>query len=99
MFFFHLFNPLLSAICYVFLAPKTRLDQKVLFLTPLPPALYGVVYALNVIVLHTWQDFYGFTFGGSNWAALLSTIVLLSATFGIGVSLDFLRLKQSPSEK
>ena len=93
MFFFHLLSPVLAAVCYVLFAPKTKLNKNALFLTLVPPAVYGVMYALNVVVLQTWHDFYGFTFGGNNWTVLPVFAVILLATFGIGALLDYLRCK------
>jgi hypothetical protein len=96
MFFFHLLNPLLAATNYVFFMPKTKLKGGTLFLTLIPPMIYAAIYAPNVIIFHTWHDFYGFTFGGNNWAVLPVFTVILLATFGTGALLDYLRLKIKP---
>ena len=93
MFFFHLLNPLLATASYVFFAPKTKLKKNTLFLTLIPPTIYAIIYAPNVMIFHTWHDFYGFTFGGQNWAALPVFIVILLATFGVGALMDYLRGK------
>lgn len=94
MFFFHLFNPLLSAFAIVFLAPETKLTKKDCLFALIPPFLYAIPYVLNVVFLHTWYDFYGFTFGGKNWTVLPVFAVVSLITFGIATGLAYLHNKQ-----
>ena len=64
MFFLHFFNPILAAITLIFFADSHELTLKSRFLSLLPPAIYAIPYVINVVILKTWIDFYGFTFGG-----------------------------------
>lgn len=90
MFFFHLFNPLLSAFALIFLTPKTKFTVKECFFAIIPPVAYAIPYVLNVVILHTWYDFYGFTFGGKNWTVLPVFLVVSLVTFGIASGIAFL---------
>ena len=94
MFFFHLFNPLLSAFAIIFLAPETKLTKKDCLFALIPPFLYAIPYVLNVVFLHTWYDFYGFTFGGKNWTVLPVFAVVSLITFSIATGLAYLHNKQ-----
>ena len=95
MFLFHFFNPFLSALVIIFLAPKTKLTKKDCLFSLLPPLIYSVPYILNVVILKTWYDFYNFTFGGNNWVILPVFLVISGVTFGIATLLAFLHNKQS----
>lgn len=90
MFFFHFFNPFLSAAALIYLTPSTKLTKKDRLFALLPPFLYAIPYILNVAILHTWYDFYGFTFGGNNWAILPVFTVISLVTFGIASLLAYL---------
>jgi len=90
MFFFHFFNPFLSAAAFIYLTPAIRFAKDDGYPALLPPAIYAVPYILNVVILHTWYDFYGFTFGGKNWAIIFVFIVISSVTFSISRLLVYL---------
>ena len=90
MFFFHFFNPFLSAAAFIYLTPAIRFAKDDGYMALLPPALYAVPYILNVIILHTWYDFYNFTFGGKNWAVVFVFIVISSVTFSVARLLVYL---------
>ena len=83
MFFFHFFNPFLSAIAFIFFTSKEKLGIRNCLFALIPPAAYAVPYILNVVILKNWYDFYGFTFGGNNWAVPLVFIVIAGIVFSI----------------
>lgn len=87
MFFFHFFNPFLSAAAFVFFTKKEKLGLKKCFFALIPPAVYAVPYILNVVILQNWYDFYGFTFGGNNWAVPIVFIVISAITLTIAILL------------
>ena len=97
MFFFHFFNPLLASYALIYLTPKERLTRKDCLFAMLPTAFYAIPYVLNVVILHTWYDFYNFTFGGNNWAIIPVFIVISLIIFGIASLLAFLHNKKSTS--
>lgn len=90
MFFFHFFNPFLSAAAFIYLTPKIKFARPDCLLSLIPPIAYAGPYILNVIILENWPDFYHFTFGGHNWAILPVFIVISSVTFGIAALLAHL---------
>ncbi|MDO4741776.1 MAG: hypothetical protein Q4A79_00135 [Candidatus Saccharibacteria bacterium] len=104
MFFFHFFNPVLAAFALVFLLGH-RLKFYDCYLSILPPAIYSVPYSINVVLLTTWPDFYGFTFGGHYLFVPLVFIAICLFTFGIATALasahNFFLTKSTPrtSEK
>lgn len=81
MFFFHFFNPFLSAAAFIYLTPAIRFARPDCFLALIPPIAYAGPYILNAIILQNWPDFYNFTFGGHNWAILPVFIVISTITF------------------
>ena len=89
MFFFHFFNPFLSAVAFIYLTPAIRFARPDCLLALLPPIAYAGPYILNVVILHNWYDFYNFTFGGHNIAILPVFIVISLVTFGIASGLVF----------
>ena len=94
MFFFHFFNPFLSAFTFIFLTPKEKIAKKSCFFAVIPTAAYAVPYVLNVVILKTWVDFYGFTFGGHVWTVFPVFLVMSGITLGIAALLAFLHNKQ-----
>jgi len=44
-----------------------------------------------VVVLQTWQDFYGFTFGGSMAASVLACVVMMLFAFLVAAVLRYLQ--------
>ena len=87
MFFFHFFNPFLSAAAFIYLTPKIKFTRPDCLFALLPPIAYAAPYILNVIILEAWPDFYNFTFGG-HYIAILPVFIAISAvTFGIATAL------------
>lgn len=87
MFFFHFFNPFLSAFAFITLTPNVKFSYKECLFAILPPAAYAIPYILNVVILHTWFDFYGFTFGGQIWPVPLIFLLISAITCGIAALL------------
>lgn len=87
MFFFHFFNPFLSAAAFIYLTPRIKFVRPDCFLALLPPIAYAAPYILNVVILQNWPDFYHFTFGGHYFAILPVFIMISSVTFGIATAL------------
>lgn len=87
MFFFHFFNPFLSAISFIFFTGEEKLGVKNCLFALIPPACYAIPYILNVVILKNWYDFYGFTFGGHAWATFPVFIIISLVTFSIATLL------------
>ena len=57
------------------------MGRKAVFLSALPMAVYGAVYAWEVVAVKLWDDFYGFVQNG-NWAG--AYVLLLAAVLLLG---------------
>lgn len=90
MFFFHFFNPFLSAAAFIYLTPSIKFARPDCLLALLPTFAYAVLYVCNVIILGNWYDFYGFTFGGHTIAVVPVFIVMSSVTYSIAATLAHL---------
>ncbi len=91
MFFLHFLTPVLTMGAYIFGEDEFKLKLKENFMGIIPMLIYAVVYLINAVILKTWSDFYGFTFGGHNWAIVPVITVVLIVTFGIGTLLILAR--------
>ena len=89
MFFLHFFNPVLSAITYVFFSGKFKATMRDRLLAMLTPIIYGAPYIICVAIIHVWPDFYGLTFGGRNYLIFLVFAVFCAFIFGISSLLAF----------
>lgn len=83
MFFFHLVNPILSAYSFLYLFNGAKINKTSRLLCFIPPMLYASVYATYVLILHDWEDFYNFTFGGNYWLAAVLALVSITAIYTI----------------
>ena len=88
MFLYHLFNPILVVASFILLK-KPHLNIKESFVGIIPMVLYGIVYSSTVLT-HTWEDFYGFTFGGNWWAILVVLPIMICVTYLISLGLTLL---------
>ena len=81
--FFHMHAgaPLMSFCSFVFLEGTEKLQLKNALFTVIPPALYGIVYFTEVVIIGKdnggWWDFYQFNNGGMWYISVI--VVLLSA--------------------
>ena len=96
-FFMHLITPLLAIFGFIFCEKSDTFSFKNTFWGLIPTALYSIVYVIMVVFVGKenggWEDFYGFTFGGHLWAAPLSAIAMLLATYGCASLIWFLHKK------
>ena len=99
MFFFHFFNPVLAAITLIFFTSKGHLGRGACFFALIPPALYAVLYIINVVFLQTWNDFYGFTFGGRYYLVPLVILVVCLIVFAIASGLAHLHNRINQARK
>ena len=83
MFFFHLVNPVLATYSLLCLFRGTRINKTSRLLCFVPPIFYSMVYSTHVLILHDWEDFYNFTFGGNYALAVLSASVNSIAIYTI----------------
>lgn len=95
-FFFHLVNPLLCIISYIFFESDCKLNKKGYIILLSPVILYIIFYILN-IYLHegvkniTYKyDFYGFTSGYLINSIFVVPIILFIITF-ISITLNWLK--------
>lgn len=90
-FFLHVLTPILAIISFVLCEKIKNFKLKDTLLGIIPVFLYSILYITMVVFVGEanggWTDFYGFTFGGTSWAAFISAVVMLSATFGLSVSI------------
>lgn len=90
MFFLHFFNPILSAITYIFLSGNKKATLNDRLLAIIPPVLYAAPYIICVVFLRVWPDFYGLTFGGKDYLLFVVLAVFLILIFSISSLLAFL---------
>lgn len=84
----HLICPLLAIVSYLFFECGQGTSFKMVLLNSLygliPVVLYGGVYLVQVVILESWSDFYGFNRGGM-W--YISIIAMLMAAYAISLML------------
>lgn len=93
MFFLHFLNPILSAVTFILFTGSNKLPKYSKFIATLPITIYAIPYCLNVIILHTWPDFYGVTFGGRYYLTPIVFITFWLLSFIIATTLTKLRQK------
>lgn len=84
MFFLHFLTPVLAIATYIVGPAEYTFKRKENFLGLIPLTLYAIVYVTNAVILETWSDFYGFTFGGHKQVVVPVLIVIYIVTFFIG---------------
>lgn len=96
-FFLHILTPILAIVSFVLCEKIKNFKLKHTLLGIIPVFLYSILYLTMVVIIGEanggWPDFYGFTFGGITWAAFISAIVMLGATFGLSVSIFAIQKK------
>ncbi len=98
MFFFHFFSPLVGAATYVFLLDnKIGRLGKILVLAPI--FAYAIFYVVCICILHLWNDFYNFTFGGRYYITPLVFFAVCFVTYSTASLLSFLQQKLLQSRK
>jgi len=91
LFFLHFFNPLLAAITFIFTTNKSKIGFRTRLLTTLPIIAYAIPYFTCVMVLKTWPDFYGLTFGGRLYITPIVLVVFIIVSLVISSVLVKLR--------
>lgn len=89
MFFFHFLNPLLALSVFLFFVRGEKLTWKIDFFGMIPMVIYSIVYSVCVLT-QKWNDFYGFTFGGKQWAMPLSLLVMYIFTYLVSFLTSFI---------
>lgn len=88
--FLHLLCPILGIISYCFLECEIDTKRRVIFLAIIPMVVYGVIYALMVLVFKKWSDFYGFNQNDKYW---ISIILMLIAMLLIALIIYYINKK------
>lgn len=91
----HLTTPLLSIIALM-LGKEDKITKKQALWALLPVMIYSFVYLINVVFLHIWTDWYGFTFGGKY--AFVPLVMLCMYAFTAAVAMLEYRLKEKPDK-
>ena len=73
--FMHLITPLLMIISFCCAECRGEMRFKDTFLGLIPTVLYGAVYALEVLIVKGWSDFYFFNDGGK-WYIYMPAMVV-----------------------
>jgi len=92
--FFHIINPLLTAVIFVFFMPGEKISLKESLLGMIPLVLYAVFYSIFVLT-GVWTDHYNFTFGGNYWAIAIALPSVLLSSFLVNWGLSSLSNKLS----
>ena len=95
MFFLHFFNPILSAVIYIFFSGRKKATIKECVLSLIPPAIYAAPYVICVVIIHIWPDFYGLTFGGKDYLLFLVIVIFGAITFSISSLLAYCHNRQT----
>ena len=90
--FFHIINPLVTIVIFLFLIPGERITLKESIIGVIPLAIYSFFYT-NLVPFRIWDDFYYFTFGGHYWVAVFVFPSVLGIGFLINWLLSFLDRK------
>ena len=83
MFHFHFLNPLLAVAGIILCRSEKRYTRAMWWCAAIPVFVYSIVYLINVVFLKTWNDFYGFTFGGK----MFMVPVVMAAIYGLSMAL------------
>lgn len=85
MFFLHFLTPALCIVTFIIENERFEFKKKENILGLIPLTLYAIVYVTNAVILKTWSDFYGFTFGGRNWVVPIVLTIIFIVTYLIGL--------------
>ncbi|MCQ2530391.1 MAG: hypothetical protein MJ086_03965 [Lachnospiraceae bacterium] len=94
VFVLHFSTPVLSIISTCFLEKDFPITKKQALWGLVPTAVYAAVYAIMVIVVKRWYDWYGFTFGGRFELAPVAIIGMLLVTLAIALVERLIRNKK-----
>lgn len=85
--FLHCITPILAIVSTCVLATFDKMKFRYTFCGLIPSLLYSIAYMIAVLGTKTWDDYYGFTFGGKMWTVPLSLIGTQLATYIFSVGL------------
>ena len=86
MIFTHFLTPVICSIVFVLFLKHEKINFKEAMFGVIPMALYASVYS-PMVLTHTWDDFYGFTFGGNGWLIFLVLPIMICVTYLISFGL------------
>ncbi len=92
--FFHIINPLLSVVLFIFLLPGEKISLKESLFGTIPLVLYSIFYTIFVFT-GVWTDHYNFTLGGHYWAIFIALPIVLGVSFLFNWGLSALNAKLS----
>ncbi len=82
-FFLHLFNPILSILCFIRFEKTNRIPFRLTFVGIVPMVLYAVYYVAETLThirdgaIMEGYDWYGFFFAGASSALIVVPILVL----------------------
>lgn len=80
--YLHVVNPLLCLVSFIFFERAERFPFRDCFIALIPTIIYGAVYAICVVFLEIWPDFYRF-YIGKLWP--VSALAMFGGAFIIAV--------------
>lgn len=94
IFALHLSTPLLAIVCFTAFEREGELPRSSCLWALLPTVIYSIVYAVMVVFVGRWDDWYGFTFGGKLYLAPASMLVMYLVTYVVALILHALRKRK-----
>ena len=91
--FFHLINPILSSMSFIFLENYYIINVRDLLLTLIPTLVYMLFYGLSVFYFHYFKDFYRVALGGRYYITPVLGIIALISYFHMGLVVNSLNNK------
>ena len=86
MIFTHFLTPVVCSVVFVLFLKHEKINFKEAMFGVIPMVLYASVYS-PMVLTHTWDDFYGFTFGGNGWLIFLVLPIMICVTYLISFGL------------
>ena len=81
-FYLHVTGPVLAFLLFTFVERERKIRNWEVFLSALPMALYGAVYAYMVVFARKWYDFYGFVATGY-WPLVYVGMLFITLLLGL----------------
>ena len=86
VFALHFSTPVLAALSVMFFERDAALTERDALWALAPTVVYSIVYAVMVIYVGKWTDWYGFTFGGHSRLAPVSMVGMYLVTYGVAAA-------------
>ncbi len=87
----HGLAPLFVMFSVVVLEREDHFERKYMYYSFSTVGIYGTVYFICVLIAKIWDDFYYFTFGGKNYLAPVSALMVLGLAWGVMELMYFLQ--------